>query len=186
MRPARSGRRSTWPRPTSGCAIPVLYRIRHAEHHHTGDTWCIYPMYDFAHCLSDYIEGITHSICTLEFEVHRPLYDWILESAGSAPPAAPPVRIRTADPDLHGHEQAEAASSSSTRAASPAGTIPRMPTICGLRRRGVPASALRRLRHSVGVTNTIRLTDIAVFEHAIRDELNACALRRFGVLRPVK
>ena len=88
---------------------PVLYRIRHAEHHHTGDAWCIYPMYDFAHCLSDYIEGITHSICTLEFEVHRPLYDWILERARPAPAAAAPVRIRAAERRLHRHEQAQAA-----------------------------------------------------------------------------
>ena len=70
----------TWPSPNIWLRDPVLYRIRHSEHHHTGDKWCIYPMYDFAHCLSDYIEGITHSICTLEFEVHRPLYDWILEN----------------------------------------------------------------------------------------------------------
>ena len=77
---------------------PVLYRIRHAEHHHTGDKWCIYPMYDFAHCLSDYIEGITHSLCTLEFEVHRPLYDWILESLDLPAPAAAPIRVRAAEP----------------------------------------------------------------------------------------
>jgi hypothetical protein len=88
---------------------PVLYRIRHAAHHHTGDKWCIYPMYDFAHCLSDYLEGITHSICTLEFEVHRPLYDWILEKPRPAAPAAASIRVRPPEPGLHGDEQAQAA-----------------------------------------------------------------------------
>ena len=87
---------------------PVLYRIRHAVHHHTGDVWCIYPLYDFAHCLSDYIEGITHSICTLEFEVHRPLYDWILARARSARRAAAADRVRASESHLHRHEQAQA------------------------------------------------------------------------------
>ena len=94
---------------TSGCAIPLLYRIRHAEHHHTGGKWCIYPMYDFAHCLSDYIEGITHSICTLEFEVHRPLYDWILESLGLPRPLPHQYEFARLAPRLHHHEQAETA-----------------------------------------------------------------------------
>ncbi len=87
---------------------PLLYRIKHADHHHTGSQWCIYPMYDFAHCLSDYIEGITHSICTLEFEVHRPLYDWILENLDLPRAAAAPIRIRPAYARLHRHEQTQA------------------------------------------------------------------------------
>ncbi len=86
---------------------PVLYRIRHAEHHQTGDKWCIYPMYDWAHTLSDYIEGITHSVCTLEFEVHRPLYDWILDALELPQPLPAPVRIRPAQSDLHGDEQTQ-------------------------------------------------------------------------------
>ncbi len=88
---------------------PVLYRIRHASHHHTGDEWCIYPMYDFAHGLSDYIEGITHSICTLEFEVHRPLYEWILEALDLPRTHTAPARVRASQRHLHGHEQAQAA-----------------------------------------------------------------------------
>ena len=87
---------------------PVLYRIRHAAHHHTGDKWCIYPMYDFAHTLSDYIEGITHSVCTLEFEVHRPLYDWILESLDLPRATSASIRIRAAESHLHRDEQAQA------------------------------------------------------------------------------
>ena len=87
---------------------PVLYRIRHAEHHHTGNKWCIYPMYDWAHTLSDYIEGITHSVCTLEFEVHRPLYEWLLNALEFASAASASIRIRAAQSDLHGDEQAKA------------------------------------------------------------------------------
>ena len=102
---------------------PVLYRIRHAEHHHTGSDWCIYPMYDFAHCISDYIEGITHSLCTLEFEVHRPLYDWILESLNLPRALAAPDRVRAAEHRLHGHEQAQAAPARERRRWSAAGTI---------------------------------------------------------------
>ncbi len=164
---------------------PLIYRIRHASHHHTGDKWCIYPLYDFAHCLSDYIEGITHSICTLEFEVHRPLYDWILENLDLPRPLP------------HQYEFAKLI---------PANTIvskrkliqlvnerlvagwddPRLPTISGLRRRGIPASAVRQFAYNIGVTKYNSLTDIAVFEHAIRDDLNRRALRRLAVLRPLK
>ena len=104
---ARCARRSTWRRPTSTCAIPALYRIRKATHHRTGDAWCIYPMYDYAHALSDWIEGITHSLCTLEFEDHRPLYDWCLEALGPSGPAAPD-RVRPPEPHVHAALEAEA------------------------------------------------------------------------------
>ncbi len=164
---------------------PLLYRIRHTPHHQTGDKWCIYPLYDFAHCLSDYLEGITHSICTVEFEVHRPLYDWILENL-DLPRALPRQYefaklipsymivskrrlIRLVDEKLvDGWDD------------------PRLPTIAGLRRRGIPASALRRFVIGTGVTKYDSLTDIAVFEHAIREELNASAARRLAVLKPIK
>ncbi len=164
---------------------PLLYRIRHASHHHTGDTWCIYPLYDYAHCLSDYLEGITHSVCTLEFEVHRPLYDWILTSLDLPRPL--PHQYEFAKLNLtytifskrrllqlvqenlvHGWDD------------------PRLPTLSGLRRRGIPASAIRRLATAVGVTKYDSVTDVAVYEHAVREELNAVSQRRLAVLRPIK
>ncbi|WP_414660491.1 glutamine--tRNA ligase [Horticoccus sp. 23ND18S-11] len=164
---------------------PLLYRIRHVGHHHAGDKWCIYPLYDFAHCLSDYLEGITHSVCTLEFEVHRPLYDWILQSL-ELPRALP-----------HQYEFAKLNVSfmvfSKRRLLQlvEEGFVngwedPRMPTLSGARRRGIPASAIRRLAAMVGVTKYDSVTDIAVFEHAVREELNGLAARRLGVLRPLK
>jgi glutaminyl-tRNA synthetase len=164
---------------------PLLYRIRHVAHHHTGAAWCIYPLYDFAHCLSDYLEGVTHSICTLEFVDHRALYDWILESL-ELPRTLPhqyefaklipgymivskrKLLILVNDKIVSGWDD------------------PRMPTLSGLRRRGIPASALRRFVIGTGVTKHDSLTDIAAFEHAIREELNAFALRRLAVLRPIK
>ena len=164
---------------------PVLYRIRHASHHHTGDAWCIYPLYDFAHCLSDYIEGITHSICTLEFEVHRPLYDWILEGLELPRPLPHQYEFAKLIPTYMVVSKRKLIQLVNDGCVS-GWDDPRMPTISGLRRRGVPASALRRFVTGVGVTKYDSLTDIAVFEHAIRDELNACALRRFAVLRPIK
>jgi glutaminyl-tRNA synthetase len=164
---------------------PVLYRIRHSEHHHTGDKWCIYPMYDFAHCLSDYLEGITHSICTLEFEVHRPLYDWILES------------LRLPRPLPHQFEFARLALGYTVMSKRKLLQLvnekrvsgwddPRMPTISGIRRRGVTPPALRNFAYHIGVTKYNGLTDVAVLEHAIREDLNRHALRRLAVLRPLK
>ena len=164
---------------------PVLYRIRHTAHHHTGDAWCIYPMYDFAHGLSDSLEGITHSICTLEFEVHRPLYDWILD------------HLPVPQPRPHQYEFAKLIPSHIviskrkllgfvTEGLVTGWDDPRMPTLSGLRRRGVTAAALRAFAIGVGVTKYKSLTDIAVLEHAIREDLNARAQRRLGVLRPLK
>ena len=164
---------------------PLLYRIRHTAHHHTGAKWCIYPMYDFAHCLSDYIEGITHSICTLEFEVHRPLYDWVLES------------LELARPLPHQYEFARLSLGYTVMSKRKLMQLvnerlvngwddPRMPTISGLRRRGVMAEALRAFAYNIGITKYNGVTDVAVLEHAIREDLNQRGLRRFAVLRPIK
>jgi len=142
-------------------------------------------MYDFAHCLSDYIEGVTHSICTLEFEVHRPLYDWLLES------------LRLARPLPHQFEFARLSLGYTvlskrkllqlvTEKIVQGWNDPRMPTISGIRRRGVTARALRQFAYHIGVTKYNGLTDVAVLEHAIREDLNAHALRRLAVLRPIK
>lgn len=164
---------------------PLLYRIRHTAHHHTGDKWRIYPMYDFAHCLSDSIEGVTHSICTLEFEVHRPLYDWILEN------------LNVPKPRPHQYEFARLSLGYTVMSKRKLMQLvneklvtgwddPRMPTISGLRRRGVTARALRNFAYHIGVTKYNGLTDVAVLEHAIREDLNKNALRRLAVLRPLK
>ncbi len=164
---------------------PLLYRIRHVPHHHAGDKWCIYPLYDFAHCLSDYLEGITHSVCTLEFEVHRPLYDWVLQNLDLPRPLP------------HQYEFAKLILSYTIFSKRRLLQLvegnfvdgwddARMPTLSGARRRGIPASAIRRLCTMVGVTKYDSVTDIAVFEHAIREELNALAQRRLAVLRPIK
>ncbi|MDB6030135.1 MAG: glnS [Verrucomicrobiales bacterium] len=164
---------------------PVLYRIRHAEHHHTGAKWCIYPLYDFAHCLSDYIEGITHSICTLEFEVHRPLYDWILESLDLARPL--PHQYEFARLNLSYTVMSKRKLLQLVNEKLVTGwNDPRMPTISGMRRRGVTPEALRHFASNVGVTKYNGVTDVAVLEFAIREDLNNKALRRMGVLRPLK
>ncbi len=164
---------------------PLLYRIRHVPHHHAGDKWCIYPLYDYAHCLSDYLEGVTHSICTLEFVDHRALYDWILEALElprtlphqyEFAKLIPSYMIVSKRKLLHLVNEKIVAGWDD----------PRMPTLSGLRRRGIPASALRRFVIGVGVTKYDSVTDIAVFEHAIRDELNSLAQRRLAVLRPIK
>jgi glutaminyl-tRNA synthetase len=164
---------------------PILYRIKHADHHQTGAKWCIYPMYDFAHCLSDYLEGITHSICTLEFEVHRPLYDWILESL--ALPRALPKQYEFARLSLGYNVMSKRKLMQLVQENLVTGwDDPRMPTISGIRRRGVTPEALRNFAIGVGVTKFNGLTDVAVLEHAIREDLNQRALRRLAVLRPVK
>ncbi len=164
---------------------PVIYRIKHAGHHHTGAKWKIYPMYDFAHCLSDYIEGVTHSICTLEFEVHRPLYDWILESLGL--PRALPKQYEFARLSLGYTVMSKRKLMQLVEEKLVTGwDDPRMPTISGIRRRGVTPEALRYFAYNIGITKYNGLTDVAVLEHAIRDDLNKRALRRLAVLRPIK
>jgi glutaminyl-tRNA synthetase len=164
---------------------PILYRIRHAEHHHTGNRWCIYPMYDFAHCLSDYIEGITHSICTLEFEVHRPLYDWILEHLDLPRPL--PRQYEFARLSLGYTVMSKRKLMQLVNEGLVSGwDDPRMPTISGLRRRGVTPQALRDFAYNIGITKYNALTDVAVLEYAIREDLNKRALRRLAVLRPIR
>src|SRR6266581_102661 len=164
---------------------PVLYRIRHVSHHRTGDKWCIYPMYDWAHTLSDYIEGITHSICTLEFEVHRPLYDWILDA------------LEIPEPRPHQYEFARLNLTYTVMSKRKLIQLvnenlvngwddPRMLTISGLRRRGVTPNALRAFAYNIGITKYPSMTDMALVEHAMRDELNRTATRRLVVLRPIK
>jgi glutaminyl-tRNA synthetase len=164
---------------------PLLYRIRHVAHHHAGNTWCIYPLYDFAHCLSDYLEGVTHSVCTLEFEVHRPLYDWILHSLNLPRPQPHQYEFAKLIPTYTlvskrkliqlVHEKVVAGWDD-----------PRLPTVSGLRRRGIRASAIRAFAYHIGVTKYDSVTDIAVFEHHIREDLNAVAHRRLAVLHPIK
>ena len=164
---------------------PVLYRIRHSEHHHTGAKWCIYPMYDFAHCLSDYIEGITHSICTLEFEVHRPLYDWILEGLNLPRPL--PHQYEFARLSLGYTVMSKRKLMQLVNEGLVSGwDDPRMPTISGLRRRGVTPEALRDFAYNIGITKYNGITDVSVLEYCIREDLNRRAQRRLAVLRPIK
>jgi glutaminyl-tRNA synthetase len=164
---------------------PLLYRIRHTAHHHAGDKWRIYPLYDYAHCLSDYIEGITHSICTLEFTVHRPLYDWILNALDLPRPL--PRQYEFAKLNLAHTLFSKRRLMRLVKENVVSGwDDPRMPTIAGIRRRGVPAAAIRNFAYHIGVTKYDSLTELAVYENAIREELNATAHRRMAVLRPVK
>jgi glutaminyl-tRNA synthetase len=164
---------------------PVLYRIRHAEHHHTGNKWCIYPMYDFAHTLSDYIEGITHSVCTLEFEVHRPLYDWLLAALDL--PRALPHQYEFARLNLNYTIMSKRKLMQLVNDGLVKGwDDPRMPTISGLRRRGMTASALRTFAYNIGITKYPSMTDVAVLEHTVREEFNRSSPRRLAVLHPLK
>src|SRR5580658_5457921 len=163
---------------------PTLYRILHASHPRTGDAWRIYPTYDYAHGQSDAIEGVTHSICTLEFEDHRPLYDWLI---GHLPVASRPRQYEFARLNL----TYTVMSKRFLRGLVDDGRVvgwddPRMPTISGLRRRGVPAAAIRNFAKSVGVARANSTVDVGMFEHAVRDELNRTASRRMAVLHPLK
>ena len=164
---------------------PLLYRIRHTAHHHTGDAWCIYPLYDYAHCLSDSIEGVTHSICTLEFEVHRPLYDWIIDALPVPQPRPWQYEFAKLMP-THVVISKRKLLAFVTEGIVRGWDDPRMPTLSGLRRRGITPEAIRAFVAGVGVTKFISSTDYAVFEHAIRTDLNVRAQRRLGVLRPLK
>jgi len=170
--------------PNINMRDPVLYRIRRAHHHRTGDAWCIYPMYDYAHPISDAIEGITHSICTLEFEDHRPLYDWLVRNV---PVPATPQQIEFARLSL------------SYTVMSKRKLLqlvdehlvndwddPRMPTLSGMRRRGYTPEAIRRFCDEVGVAKRENLVDVGLLEFCVREDLNRRALRTMGVLRPLK
>ena len=164
----------------------VIYRIAHVPHHRTGDAWCIYPMYDFAHPISDAIEGITHSLCTLEFEEHRPFYDWLLEALGF-PAGERPRQIEFARLNLSG----AITSKRKLRQLVEEGYVrgwddPRMPTISGMRRRGYPPAAVRAFCEEIGVAKSNSTVDSAMLEHSVRDELNRNAPRVMAVLRSVK
>ncbi|MFU8780616.1 MAG: glutamine--tRNA ligase/YqeY domain fusion protein [Kiritimatiellia bacterium] len=163
---------------------PAIYRIKHAHHHRSGDTWCIYPMYDFAHGLEDAIEGVTHSICTLEFEVHRPLYDWLLDQL-SVP--CHPQQIEFARLNLTYTVMSKRKLLELVRDKVVCGwDDPRMPTVSGLRRRGYTPTSIRNFCRKIGVTKTESVTDIALLEHCIREELNVTAPRVMVVQDPVK
>jgi glutaminyl-tRNA synthetase len=164
-----------------------FYRIRHSTHYRTGDAWCIYPLYDFAHCLSDLIEGITHSICTLEFENNRELYDWIIEAVGAKDPASRPHQTEFARLNLSYTVMSKRKLLELVEKKHVAGwDDPRMPTLAGLRRRGVTPEAIRELAERVGVAKNNSTVDLALFEHVMREDLNLRAPRVLAVLRPLK
>jgi glutaminyl-tRNA synthetase len=163
---------------------PVLYRIRRAHHHRTGDLWCIYPMYDFAHPPSDAIELITHSLCTLEFEDHRPLYDWLIENL---PVPAEPRQIEFARLNLTYTVMSKRRLLELVEGGHVSGwDDPRMPTIVGMRRRGYTPEAIRTFCDRIGVAKRENIVDVALLEHAVREDLNRRAPRVMGVLRPLR
>ena len=171
--------------PNMNMRDPVIYRISHAEHHNTGTKWCIYPMYDFAHPVEDAIEGITHSLCTLEFEDHRPLYDWVLREIGEW--ETPPQQIEFARLDLTN----TVTSKRSLKALVDEGFVegwddPRMPTIAGLRRRGYTPEAIRIFCEEIGVAKANSLVDMAELEHFVRDDLAGRTESRNVVENPIK
>ena len=164
---------------------PVIYRIRHEHHHHAGDKWCIYPMYDFTHCLSDSIEGVSHSICTLEFEVHRPLYDWVLDNLPVPQPRPFQHEFSRLNPTYMVMSKRKLLQLVEDGHVT-GWDDPRMPTIAGYRRRGFTASSIRRFCQDVGVTKYKALTDVSLLENSIRCELNKTAERRCAVLDPLE
>jgi glutaminyl-tRNA synthetase len=169
--------------PNLNLRDPVLYRILHAEHHRTGDKWCIYPMYDYAHGQSDSIEGITHSICTLEFEDHRPLYDWCLDQLGIYHPQQIEfARLNLNYTVLSKRKLIRLVQDGHVRGWDD----PRMPTISGLRRRGYTPEAIRMFCDVVGVAKSNSTADIALLEYCVRQDLNKRAPRVMAVLRPLK
>jgi glutaminyl-tRNA synthetase len=170
--------------PNLNMRDPVLYRILNAEHHRTGDKWCIYPMYDFSHCLSDSIEGITHSICTLEFEDHRPLYDWVLDELDVD---CRPQQIEFARLNLSHAVMSKRKLLELVEGGYVSGwDDPRMPTISGLRRRGYTPESIRDFCERVGVAKRNSVVDIALLEHCIREDLNKRAPRAMAVLHPLR
>jgi len=174
--------------PNINLRDPVIYRIRHEHHHRTMDNWCIYPMYDYAHCVSDAIENITHSICTLEFEDHRPLYDWFLE------------QLRDTDPNLSHPQQIEFARLNLTYTVTSKRKLlelvttnavagwddPRMPTIAGIKRRGFTPAAIRNFCDKIGVTKQESTVEMSYLEECVREDLNAIAPRVMAVLKPLR
>src|SRR5262245_26753577 len=170
--------------PNINMRDPVMYRILKAEHHRTGDKWCIYPMYDFAHCVSDAIEGITHSICTLEFEDHRPLYDWFLDELRTP---CHPQQIEFARGELTYTMTSKRKLLSLVKSGHVRGwDDPRMPTLVGYRRRGYTPEAIRSFWERVGVAKRNSTVDVAMLEHELREDLNKRAPRVMAVLKPLK
>ncbi len=163
---------------------PVIYRIMHVPHHRTGDKWCIYPMYDFAHCLSDSIEGITHSLCSLEFEDHRPLYDWFLDvlEVECHPQQIEFARLNLTYTILSKRKLIRLVEEGVVSGWDD----PRMPTISGMRRRGLPPAGIRNFCERIGVAKKESVVDVALLEHCVREELNKTAPRVMGVLNPLK
>ena len=163
---------------------PVIYRIMRETHYRTGDTWCIYPMYDFAHPLEDAFEGVTHSLCTLEFEVHRPLYDWVITQLDL--PYRPHqwefARLNLTYTVMSKRKLLQLVQEERVSGWDD----PRMPTICGMRRRGYPPAAIRAFCDKIGITKYGSLTDVALLEHCVRDELNRIAERRMAVFKPLR
>jgi glutaminyl-tRNA synthetase len=169
--------------PNMNMRDPVLYRILHAHHHRTGDTWCIYPMYDYAHGQSDSIEQITHSICTLEFELHKPLYNWCIESLG----IFPSQQFEFARLNLTYTLMSKRKLLELVKGKHVAGwDDPRMPTIAGIRRRGFTPEAMRNFCEKIGITKYNGMTDLVVLENSVRDHLNKVAPRVMSVLNPIK
>ncbi|MEA4871184.1 MAG: glutamine--tRNA ligase/YqeY domain fusion protein [Christensenella sp.] len=169
--------------PNINMRDPALYRIKHVAHHQTGDKWCIYPMYDFAHPIQDAIEGVTHSLCSLEYEAHRPLYDWVVEQCefNPKPRQIEFARLNMTDTIM---------SKRYLRRLVEEGFVsgwddPRMPTLCGMRRRGYTPAAIRDFLERIGVAKADSVVDAAMLEHCVREDLNENAVRRMAVLDPV-
>ena len=163
---------------------PAMYRIIHMAHHHTGDRWCIYPMYDFAHPIQDALEGVTHSLCSLEYEIHRPLYDWVVEQCEFDPK---PRQIEFARLNLTNTIMSKRYLRRLVEEGRVSGwDDPRMPTLCGLRRRGYTPEAIRDFLNRVGVAKADSVVETAMLEHCVREHLNAVAPRMMAVLDPIK
>lgn len=164
---------------------PLMYRIMHEEHHRTGNKWCIYPMYDYAHGQCDYFEGITHSLCTLEFEIHRPLYDWFvdeLKDSDYQPRQIEFSRLNLTYTMMSKRKLLQLVQENLVNGWDD----PRMPTICGFRRRGYTPASIRNFVEKVGITKTEGIIDVALLEHSVREDLNKTAQRVMGVLNPLK
>ena len=170
--------------PNMNMRDPAIYRIVHAHHHRQGDKWCIYPLYDFAHPIQDALEGITHSLCSIEFENHRPLYDWVVDNIGfeHKPHQYEFARLNVTHTVMSKRYLRELVETKKVDGWDD----PRMPTICGLRRRGYTPSAINEFVKKAGVAKAYSIVDIGLLEHCIRDELNTAAQRRVAVLHPVK
>ncbi|NLI53494.1 MAG: glutamine--tRNA ligase/YqeY domain fusion protein [Clostridiales bacterium] len=169
--------------PNINMRDPALYRIKHVRHHQTGDKWCIYPMYDFAHPIQDAIEGVTHSLCSLEYEAHRPLYNWVIDQCEFDPK---PRQIEFARLNMTDTIMSKRYLRRLVEEGFVSGwDDPRMPTLCGMRRRGYTAVAIRDFLERVGVAKADSVVDVAMLEHCVREDLNETAARRMAVLDPV-